>query len=396
VSGRLLALGLVLTIAVGCSDGPATEDLDVSDVAALAEIDGLGDLRAGVASAGVDPEIQQALGVALRTHVPDTQGRFVAAAVVVDVASGRIVAYDTSATGRGDLLDQQRPSGSTLKLVVDAALADAGVNADDGVFVVNCAFPDGTSAPSSRTDPILTVRAATSVSSNCAFGKLTRALGEPALAEVVKRLGFDRPLDTSTSFGFGANTVSLRELAAVAATIVGDGTVKQVGLGPDWRSNGPPHGLGDDLASKVSRMSSGVVEPGGTAGGNQLAGGLVVAKTGTTDASTNAWMFGGTPELVAAVWMGNPDRPSDGMSGGAVPGYDEVHGGGLPARIWRDVLASTLAATDAQPTSATDAPRPPVIVVDPTVDCLALPGDVRPPSDEIGVPTIPTGGAVRC
>ena len=58
--------------------------------------------------------------------VPDTGGRFVAAVLVVDVEDGRAL-VDVRSDGQPDsLADRQRPSGSTLKLLVDAAAADSG------------------------------------------------------------------------------------------------------------------------------------------------------------------------------------------------------------------------------------------------------------------------------
>ena len=51
-------------------------------------------------------------------------------------------------------------------------------------------------------------------------------------------------------------------------------------------------------------------------------------KTGTSQEYRDAWFVGFTADLVVGVWVGNDDgTPMNGVTGG-----------GLPARIWRDVM----------------------------------------------------------
>ncbi len=58
-------------------------------------------------------------------------------------------------------------------------------------------------------------------------------------------------------------------------------------------------------------------------------------KTGTTSENRDAWFVGFTERLVAGVWLGNASSsaPMDGVSGG-----------GLPARIWRSIMADAARA----------------------------------------------------
>jgi penicillin-binding protein 1A len=51
-------------------------------------------------------------------------------------------------------------------------------------------------------------------------------------------------------------------------------------------------------------------------------------KTGTTNDHKDAWFVGFTGRFVAGVWLGNERGHA----------MDGVTGGGLPARIWRDVV----------------------------------------------------------
>jgi membrane peptidoglycan carboxypeptidase len=81
-------------------------------------------------------------------------------------------------------------------------------------------------------------------------------------------------------------------------------------------------------------------------------------KTGTTDESAAVWFVGYTPELAAAVWVGDP------RGGNKYPlreieingeYYSQVYGASLPGPIWR--AAMTGALRDAPKTSFQLKPR---------------------------------------
>jgi len=72
------------------------------------------------------------------------------------------------------------------------------------------------------------------------------------------------------------------------------------------------------------------------------------AKTGSTDDNADAWFVGGTPQLVASVWMGSPVARVPMTNVGGL----EVFGGTYPARIWKQFMAAALqgvAASDFAP-----------------------------------------------
>lgn len=395
---RLAYIFALLAALVGCGTD-ATEVVSLDDLSAVAS-DELGAPVAPESVASqvtIDEDLQRALEHALAERVPDTGGRFVASAAVVEVQTGSIVAYGVSSPNRfGNLLDQQRPSGSTLKLVVNVAAAQAGIHADDGVIGGrNCDFPDGSSAPADGTEPVMSVRRATAISSNCAFGKLTRVIGPDRVADTVRALGIERSLDASTRFATGANTVSLRELLGVGATLMGArGTVEPSIVGGSIESREVE--IGSDVRSVVMEMTSDVVTAG-TAAGHELDGWQVSAKTGTAARATDAWMFGGTTEFVAAVWMGNPSEPDDSMSDGGVGGRPTVHGGDIPADIWLDLLE--YAHRDLEPAlvvAEIPLDREPVVVVDGSVDCTSSQDLIRQGPPGPTVTWIETGGPVTC
>jgi penicillin-binding protein 1A len=87
-------------------------------------------------------------------------------------------------------------------------------------------------------------------------------------------------------------------------------------------------------AAAMASMLRGVVE-GGTGRAAAIAGRSVAGKTGTTSDSRDAWFVGWSEGLVVAIWVGADDnRALTGLSGG-----------GLPARLFHDIMA----ATPAQP-----------------------------------------------
>ena len=83
--------------------------------------------------------------------------------------------------------------------------------------------------------------------------------------------------------------------------------------------------------------------PAGTAYGKGLSGRPAAGKTGTATNQQNQnisdWFVGYTPQLVAAVWLGN-------LKGGPIvgpAGYGEVFGGGPPASAWQTFMSIALA-----------------------------------------------------
>lgn len=318
---------------------------------------------------------------ALARHVPDTGDRFVATALVVRASDGSEVAWGSSSPVDRALGDVQRPSGSTLKLPLLVAAARAGVLAGDGLITGRgCDFPDGVSTPIDDVMSIMSVRQAAAVSSNCAFGKLARVIGAERLGATVRDLGIDRQMDFGTGFGLGANTVSMSELATIGVSLMQQ-------LSDDSTSA--------EAAERVIDMTADVLVSG-TARGNEIPGRWAVAKTGTAARSTDAWIVGATPQFVTVVWMGNPGDPEDGMVGGTVPGYDVVHGGDVPATVWNEIMTRLHGGSPPVERVEPPAERDVVVVVDPTVDCLANPDLVRDHTPALEVTHIATGGPIQC
>ena len=97
--------------------------------------------------------------------------------------------------------------------------------------------------------------------------------------------------------------------------------------------------LDERSAGELVWMMSQVISQG-TGGRAQLPDGRPAAgKTGTTQASRDAWFIGFTADYVVGVWMGYDDNtPLTGVSGG-----------GLPAEIWHEVMVRAEAGQPIRP-----------------------------------------------
>ncbi len=108
-----------------------------------------------------------------------------------------------------------------------------------------------------------------------------------------------------------------------------------------YQYNNPEEGLSNRIleeseASYITRILKKVIEYG-TGSGADI-GRPAAGKTGTTTDHKDAWFAGYTPELVAVVWMGNPDSndPMEPINGRTVVG------GTYPADIWREFMMLAL------------------------------------------------------
>ena len=107
--------------------------------------------------------------------------------------------------------------------------------------------------------------------------------------------------------------------------------------------------LTESQAAIVNDMLQGVVRYG-TGKAAQLPGRQVAGKTGTTENYGDAWFVGYTPQFVAAVWVGYPDK--------LVPMTTEFHGhpvagGTFPALIWKAFMTKALDQLHLPPESFT-------------------------------------------
>lgn len=315
-----------------------------------------------VVTTTLDPLVHDAIDRAVAT-VPSTDGRFVPGVVVTDPRSGSVLGLRSPiASGGRDVMATQRGSGSTLKIPVLLAAARLGITPDTPVDgAVDCQFmtDDGPyDAADASTLAKGTLADMTAASINCAFARIATAAGPELLAGALADLGMAPKPDLGARFAVGGNTVSGDELVRALAAVLTDGRVRPLHVVERVERDGQPLELAalpsgemTTTTEERSAMLTSLVQvlERGTASSARLAGGRPAAgKTGTQTANTDAWFVGGTPSLVAVVWLGNPADPTDSMSALPEFGLDPVRGARV-AEVWRLVVDDVLAGTPIEP-----------------------------------------------
>jgi penicillin-binding protein 1A len=198
------------------------------------------------------------------------------------------------------------------------------------------------------------LRGATVHSINTVYAQLVRDVGCKETGEMAKKLGITSAWYSSTqhtcsgSYALGVLDVSPLEMASAYATFanrglhqdptpivrVEDSSGKVL---EDNRRREPSRVLDEVVADNVTDVLRGVIT-GGT-GTRANIGRPAAGKTGTSQASKNAWFVGYTPTLSTAVWLGYRDQPIP-MYG--IKGCAKMTGGCLPAPTWKAFMSAAL------------------------------------------------------
>jgi penicillin-binding protein 1A len=281
-----------------------------------------------------------------------------AALVAIDPANG----YIRTMVGGLDYKKQKfnlawqakRQPGSSMKPFVLTAAVEQGMDPDRTYYnskspiiipmgayaepwVVN---GDGPGGPES-------VSQATTISDNVVFAQLSVDVGPDRTVEVSHKMGITSPLDAVPSITLGTSGVTPLEMADAYATLAANGVhhkpqaiVKVYARNGDldWKpktagKRAIPAGVASVVTECLERVASGGT---GSATGSYFpyprAG-----KTGTTENGWDVWYCGYTPNLAAAVWMGDAEKNSP-MSG--------AYGGTYCAPMWAKFYAAALKDTD--------------------------------------------------
>lgn len=174
-----------------------------------------------------------------------------------------------------------------------------------------------------------------------------------------------KPIPVVPSFTLGTARVAPLDMAAAYAVFAARGMrCDPVAITKALDRHGNPLGVPDPkckrvlqqgVADAVNYVLKGVLNRG-TAEGSDIPR-PAAGKTGTTDDYSAAWFVGYTPELAAAVWVGDPrgggDHPLEDVTIGGQY-YDQVYGATIPAPIWQQSMRQALAGSP-----QTDFRRPP-------------------------------------
>lgn len=276
------------------------------------------------------------------------------ALVAIDPRTGHVKAM---VGGRGN--DQfnravmaERQPGSAFKPFVYLAAIESGLT--PSTIIEDTPVTFGTWSPSNYDGKLhgrVTMRAALERSLNIPTVKLAQQVGPDRPLYYAQQMGIstlvmqgytnDRnlamslggltkgvtPLETASAYGVFAN----HGIRVEPVTIIK--IVDRSGKTLEQTSPREQAVISERSAYIITDMLRGVIANGTGAAAN--IGRPAAGKTGTTSDYKDAWFVGFTPDLVAAVWMGNDN---DGYLNG-------ITGGTVPAEIWRSFMTDALADT---------------------------------------------------
>ena len=245
----------------------------------------------------------------------------------------------------------RRQPGSSFKTFVYTAAIDQGSTPTTIVDDSPVTYPAGDGTMWSPEDddhrffgPI-TLRYALAQSRNVVAVKLLQQVGIDRVIQYAQRMGVTENLEPNLSLALGTSVVAPLDMASGYATLANGGVhVKPTALRVVRDS------LGSTLLDETYPDESEVVSAGtayvmtsmlesviasGTGYPNAEIGRPAAGKTGTTTDFRDAWFVGYTPDLVAAVWVGNDDNHP----------MRESYGGNVPARTWAYFMRAALAKT---------------------------------------------------
>ena len=314
-----------------------------------------GDLSPGTSTTTtLDLGLQRAVEGLTRTHLASLadRGASDAAAIVVDNASGEVLAYvgsadfhDVNIAGQVDMAGARRQPGSTLKPFVYALAFAAGHTAAEMTADVETAFiePGGVYTPENfdrNLEGPIPLREALAGSLNIPAVRLAAEHGPQKLLDLLHALGFASLEQRADHYGLalalGSGEVELRELAAAYATLARGGSYAPLRFTvADPRQLGAPAPLTPVIDPAVAALVSEVLaDPLARVRGLHGRGPFsmpypVAVKTGTSSGYRDTWTVGYTRERTVAVWLGNADgAPTAELTGaaGAGPLFADIMG----------------------------------------------------------------------
>lgn len=289
-------------------------------------------------------------------------------ALVAMRPSGEVVAMvggkDYAKSSFNRATQAQRQPGSTFKLFVYLAALEAGWSPND--LIENTPIETGTYRPKNsreRYSDTLTLEEAFASSSNVAAVRLFNKVGSDKVIETARKLGVRSPMtEGDPSLALGTSTMTLLELTSAYAGIAANSFPVTPRPLPeeekpwwerfwDWL-----WGNEDSLSWRNHEDIQTMLRTAINSGTGRAAM-LPIAnygKTGTTQNYRDALFVGFAENLVVGVWVGNDDNTP----------LNQVSGGGLPARIWKDFMRGALALKPVTRPTRTPEPEAPIEPLD--------------------------------
>jgi len=280
------------------------------------------------------------------------------AAVVLDVKSGKILAYVGSADyfsseidGKFDVVTAYRQPGSSIKPVTYSLAFGSGYTAASVIYdsPVTYQINEQLYSPKNYDGKFhgkVTLRQALANSYNVPAVKLVRSLGPDNMVELGRKMGLlNWKMDNTygLSVTLGGKEVRLIDLTNVYALLARGGVYKNASPfisikdsnGFELYKSDADEGrqvIDEGVAYLITNILSddkARIPAFGTGNWLTVSGHTVAVKTGTTDEKRDNWTFGYTPSYAVGVWVGNNDNSpmhqylSSGLSG-ASPIWNEI------------------------------------------------------------------------
>ncbi|WP_322762075.1 transglycosylase domain-containing protein [Frankia sp. Cr2] len=339
--------------------------------------------------------------------------------------------------------------GSTFKTIALATALEAGYGLNTQFYSPSCYIskkfprgdphsggdcPTGIGNADPSEDGVYDMSKATWDSVNTYYIQLTEKIGVPAVVDMAIRLGIPASYLKNVSpakgeVSIGSELVPPLDMANAYATLAAhgmhcdpryilsatDSSNQNVDIAPAPVCK---RAVSAGVADTVTSILTGVVTQGTGFPNAAAIGRPAAGKTGTTDNYSAAWFVGYTPQMSAAVAVGNPKGAQGHPLKGIVADgrtWPHVFGGDLPAIIWSRSLRQALAGVPAMPMSKADPtvargtkggllstppPAPAASTPDPTAGLLPGTTTTQPggttPSSGVTIPTtLPTATRSR-
>lgn len=261
---------------------------------------------------------------------PEIEGAFLA----MDPRDGGVKAmiggYDFERSKFNRALQARRQPGSAFKPFVYAAAFDRGLAPStiiNDAPVSYSVLVDGKRTEWSPENYDRKFRGQTTLryglehSINVVAVKLIERIGVDPVIELARNLGIKSTLRREYALALGVSEVTLSELVSAFGVFAHSGIrFLPYGIRRVTDNKGAlleehiPMGqqvMRKETAFILTNVLQGVVERG-TGSRARVLGRPVAGKTGTTQAATDAWFIGYTPDLVAGVWIGHDTKRSLG------------------------------------------------------------------------------------
>jgi penicillin-binding protein 1A len=276
----------------------------------------------------IDAKLQEAAYAALtqgvrRIEEANKYHGLQGALLCMDPASGGVLAMvggvDFGASQFNRALQARRQPGSAFKPIVYGAAFDKGktlVSTVDDSPIVYSRNETELWKPKNYDDTFLgpiPLIEALARSRNLATVRLLDEIGVDAAIRMARNLGIQSPIERNLSIALGSAGVTPLEMVTAYSTFAGGGRrptpffIREVqdGQGRVLERTEPKgvQAIAPDTAYLTIRSMQEVLRTGTGAAARRLSPNLA-GKTGTTNENTDAWFIGGSPDLIAGVWVG--------------------------------------------------------------------------------------------